>query len=51
VNAALYLASDEAYYVTGIKLPADGGPILGGGVRMATSEVAEAVLQATREYD
>lgn len=30
-NAALYLASDEASFITGIALPVDGGHMAGGG--------------------
>jgi hypothetical protein len=44
-------ASDEASYVTGVNVPVDGGFIVGGGVGLPTSEVAQAVLQATKEYD
>ena len=30
-NAALFLASDEASFITGVALPIDGGHMAGGG--------------------
>jgi meso-butanediol dehydrogenase / (S,S)-butanediol dehydrogenase / diacetyl reductase len=41
VNAALFLASDEAAYVTGVNLPVDGGYAASGGVGQARADVTE----------
>ena len=43
VNAALYLASDEAAYVSGVNLPVDGGFSAGGGVGRPAEDLAAAV--------
>ncbi len=42
-QAALYLCSDEASFVTGINLPVDGGWVAGGGVGQPDPALAEAV--------
>jgi NAD(P)-dependent dehydrogenase (short-subunit alcohol dehydrogenase family) len=49
-QAALYLCSDEASFVTGINLPVDGGWVAGGGVGQPDPALAEAVAAKMNRF-
>ncbi len=46
VNAALFLASDEASFITGVTLPVDGGQVASGGVGRPDEDIGRALGSA-----
>jgi NAD(P)-dependent dehydrogenase (short-subunit alcohol dehydrogenase family) len=43
VSTALFLASDEASWITGVDIPVDGGQIASGGVGLPHADIGEAL--------
>ncbi len=43
VNAAIFLASDESPWITGIDIPVDGGQVASGGVGLPDEEIGAAL--------